>query len=231
MAQRAGIAVMIMLRTSGTTALEASRLARWLRFVNCSDSVNRFDLQTPSLYALFEHGGAVCRVDSKVSSASELVDNLQRCNARVMNPTYHRQVVQSLRNPHGVLSHIVQTGTYQPPQISQDSLTQRGGSAEEDDQVEEARNKKLMSNLIQDDEDLPRRHLVAYVGEDWGGLAASDVPITWSQTMSPGGFESRKLAAIRLRENSPARMMQALTEFEMKRYETMGGIKSNCAVA
>lgn len=228
LATRTGIAVCIMLRRNTVSEVDVARISRWLRLPVVSAANGHFDHCSRPLSDMFAAGGGIVLVGSELGAAAALVNAVQRCDAKSALATYKKHTVDAIRNPHGVLSHMLKNGV---AELDKNIVENMGpvNASKEEKKAEAERAKTLMNSLIQDDEDDPRYQLVAFVGEDWAALSAADVAVTWNSSLSPGAYEAQKLACVTLAENSPSRMLQAMSEYEMKVHS--GGSGSSCTVA
>eukprot|EP00802_Teleaulax_amphioxeia_P008445 Tamp_08454.p1 GENE.Tamp_08454~~Tamp_08454.p1 ORF type:complete len:675 (+),score=70.20 Tamp_08454:41-2026(+) len=225
--QRCGIATIILLRKSSVSSLDVCRIARWMRFGICAPSNAENDFQTPPLSEVFKRGGAIVRVGNEVSAAADLVYEVQSCHESAMDPNYHRSVVANLRNPFGVMSHIVSSGYELPTEVPIEDDEKVKEKLRDD--VRRRRERAKNKSVVQDDLDIVKHHLVCYIGEDWAALSAADVGITWNSSLSPGAYEARKLAAARLRDNSPANLLRSVSDLAMTQSAKSRG--SHCTVA
>lgn len=159
--------------------------------------------------------------------SQSVVPLLQSCHESAMDPNYHRSVVANLRNPFGVMSHIVSSGYELPTEVPIEDDEKVKEKLRDD--VRRRRERAKNKSVVQDDLDIVKHHLVCYIGEDWAALSAADVGITWNSSLSPGAYEARKLAAARLRDNSPANLLRSVSDLAMTQSAKSRG--SHCTVA
>eukprot|EP00285_Hemiselmis_virescens_P001040 CAMPEP_0173416238 /NCGR_PEP_ID=MMETSP1356-20130122/85152_1 /TAXON_ID=77927 ORGANISM="Hemiselmis virescens, Strain PCC157" /NCGR_SAMPLE_ID=MMETSP1356 /ASSEMBLY_ACC=CAM_ASM_000847 /LENGTH=448 /DNA_ID=CAMNT_0014378543 /DNA_START=8 /DNA_END=1354 /DNA_ORIENTATION=- len=234
LAQRAGVVVCVLLRSSSATPKDANRLSKYLRFGVCAPENEVYDFQTPPLSSIFTDGGGIVCVGGDVASASKLVRELQRCDAKAMEPSVTGHMSSTEPKPHGVMAHIARDAkvkgkpsAFKVPEV----LTEEDVNKN----VAQRRSKALKREIVQELEDVDDRkrvQLVAYCGEDWGALASADVGITWESSSSPGAFEARQLANLLLPSNSPRDLLRILGEVALESILTDNPLEGkSCSVS